>query len=236
MNYQHWNAVADKFEHEVCDITSSHRGSELADLVGSLRLPRTKGVLVDLGCGLGTFIREFGGRFGEIIGVEFAPRIVARAKKRCRRMTNVEWLTMSLHHAPPVIGPRADLVACMNVVTSPSAARRDVMFASIAAITKPRGFALVVVPSVESAEMVRSVTRGNRAATATPADGIFRRGNARQKHFAKRELADALAQKGLIPKRVVRISYPWSEEGLSAPKAGAQEAPWDWACVAQRAA
>ena len=235
MNYQHWNSIADNFENEACDITSSHRGGQLADLVNGLQLPHSKTLLVDLGCGIGTFIRAFGRRFDEIVGVDFAPRLVARARKRCRQMTNVEWLTMSLHHAPMAIGRRADLVACMNVITSPSKTRRDLMFTSIAAITKPGGLALVIVPSVESAEMVRTLTRGHRRAAATPPDGVFRRGNARQKHFSKAELEDALAQRGFAPKRVVRISYRWSEEGLSKPK-GAVDLPWDWACIAQRAA
>jgi len=51
-----WDSLADDFEREVCDITRETNGREIARLVLGLRPSPGKSVLVDLGCGIGTFI------------------------------------------------------------------------------------------------------------------------------------------------------------------------------------
>jgi SAM-dependent methyltransferase len=236
MDSRPWNKFAKTFEDEICDITASHRGKDLDKLVKSIKVPRRTAVLVDLGCGIGTFIRTYGRKFQRVVGVEFAAGFVARAKQRCRTLKNVEWLVMSAHLAPKAIGTCADLTACMNVITSPSPKKRKALFASVAAVTKPGGYTFVVLPSLESAEMVKRLTR--RGGTATPIkrpkDGVVRRGNARQKHYTRAELVKTLADYGFKAERVVPIAYPWEEDGLDAPEEAKNRSPWDWACVAKR--
>jgi ubiquinone/menaquinone biosynthesis C-methylase UbiE len=236
MDSRPWNKFAKNFEDEICDITASHRGRDLDKLVKSIKVPRKNGVLVDLGCGIGTFIRTYGRRFQRVVGVEFAAGFIARAKRRCSRIKNVEWLTMSAHLAPDAIGTCADLTACMNVITSPSLKKRNALFASVAEVTKPGGYTFMVLPSIESAEMVKRLThRGSGKAVIKRAkDGVMRRGNARQKHYARAELTKTLARYGFKAERVVPIPYPWEEDGLDAPEGAKNRTPWDWACVARR--
>ena len=95
-----WDRLADDFETETCDITREESADLTERFVSLARIPKRKAVLVDLGCGVGTFIHRFGGRFGEIFGVEFAPRIIARARKRCADMQNVD-LAQQRHSASP---------------------------------------------------------------------------------------------------------------------------------------
>jgi len=52
-----WNRLADDFEAEVCDITREERTGKVERFVNAVRLPR-HAVLVDLGCGLGTFVSK----------------------------------------------------------------------------------------------------------------------------------------------------------------------------------
>jgi tRNA/tmRNA/rRNA uracil-C5-methylase (TrmA/RlmC/RlmD family) len=85
-----WNGLADDFEESVCDIVASETNAQTHRFVNAARPLRKKPVLVDLGCGIGTFIRTFGGRFDKIVGVEYAPRIMARAKEQCADMKGVE--------------------------------------------------------------------------------------------------------------------------------------------------
>jgi len=231
-----WNRLADDFESEVCDITREERTGKLDRYVDAVKLPRRDAVLVDLGCGIGTFVSKFGSRFARIVAVDHASRIVARAKASCDCATPVKWMVMDVAKAGEALGVCADLTVCMNVITSVSRERRDALWRSVAIVTKPGGYAIVVVPSIESDEMVRKVAfRAGRADEfiATP-DGLVTRDGAVQKHFSRHELATTLSTNGFTVRRMGRAAYPWSVEGLRKPSAAGVKPPWDWMCLSRR--
>ncbi len=234
MKRAEWNKLADEFETSVCDVTRSDKKRQVERLVDALRLPKRNSVLVDLGCGLGTFIKQFGERFHRIVGIDFAPRMVERAKARCPKFPRIIWQAMDVARAHEAFGACADLMVCMNVITSPSPARRKGLWSSVAGCIKPRGLALIVVPSVESAAMVHEVEHGRPATARARRSGLMARSGAVQKHYARHELDEILAAHGLVPQRIARLYYPWSEEGLSTPRARDAGQPWDWVCVARR--
>jgi SAM-dependent methyltransferase len=236
MNRKQWNRLAKKFETEACDIAREESGDQVRRYVARARIPKKGGVLVDLGCGVGTFIKEFGHRFGEIVGVEYAAGIIARAKMRCADMDNVTWHAAGIGRAAARIGRRADLAVCMNVITSSNAAARAALWSSLALVTKKNGFALVVVPSIESDDMVEQVANDGRKPrrTAARAKGLIKRSGATQKHFARDELSDDLARVGFAVRRIGRAFYPWSIEGMRETKSRRANRPWDWVCLAQR--
>src|SRR5437667_11419553 len=111
-----WNRLADDFETEVCDITREERTGKVERSVDAVKLPRNS-VLVDLGCGLGTFVSKFGSRFSRIVAADHARRIIARAKAASTCPSPVEWLVMDVGQAGEAIGTIADLTVCMNVIT-----------------------------------------------------------------------------------------------------------------------
>jgi SAM-dependent methyltransferase len=230
-----WNELADDFEESVCDIASDETNDQLRRFVAAARPLPKKPVLVDLGCGIGTFIRTFGGPFHRIVGVEYAPRIMARAQEQCAAVKGVEWLTMDAARAAKRIGRRADLTVCLNVITSASAATRNAQWASVAAVTKPSGFALVVAPSLESDEMLLPAHRAEQSGkSAATAGGLADRDGSRQKHYRRDELVGIVSKHGLTVKRVGRVFSAWSGEGLDKPRPGDHKDPWDWICLAQR--
>jgi SAM-dependent methyltransferase len=231
MNRTQWNRLADEFETEVCDIAREGTDNQLKRLVGFVELSPKNSVLVDLGCGLGTFIRKFHNRFDKITGVEFAPRIIARAKKNCAKVPRTRWLTMPIPQSAKTIGTVADLTVCMNVITSPKLAERRAIWKAIANVTKPNGYALIVVPSLESEHMVQQVS--GEALPTELAGGLVQRDDAVQKHFERRELEPILARYGFAPVRIGRIYYRWAKEGMRKPRAATSN-PWDWVCLAQR--
>ena len=226
-----WDRLADEFETETCDITREESADLTERFVALARIPRRDAVLVDLGCGVGTFIRRFGGRFGRIFGVEFAPRIIARARTQCAQMDNVTWLNHDIPRAARMIGAKADLAVCLNVITSDSAAKRTSLWSSLAAVTRPGGSALVVVPSLESEDIVAAEMK-------TPPKrrpgGIVERDDAWQKHYEHGELGMLFGKLGFTVRRIERAHYPWSIEGLRETRARARNRPWDWICLAQR--
>ena len=226
-----WNLHADEFEALVCDIAAEGTNKELARMVRMACGSRKNLVLVDLGCGVGTFIQRFGDRFKDIVGVEFAQKIIARAEKRCADMENVTWHALDIIKAAKLIGRRADLTVCLNVITSPSAAKRNALWASVAAVTKAQGFLLLVVPSTESDDMVNSLEpdyEPGRAGGLVARDGIY------QKHYRREELVAVLADYGFTTRSIRRASYPWSIEGIRKPRAAGNRTPWDWICLAER--
>ncbi|HXC56046.1 MAG TPA: hypothetical protein VNU97_12185 [Rhizomicrobium sp.] len=231
-----WDRLADDFEREVCDITRETKSGQIDRLVRGLPVSAASSVLVDLGCGLGTFVARYGGLFRESFAVEHAPRIIARARTALAGRDGITFLTSSIPPAVRRIGRRADLTVCMNVITMPQADIREQMWRSLARVTRHRGHALIVVPSIESDRMVERIAYGTTRAEAIAAapDGLVDRGGARQKHFAREELRAVLARHGFRAERLQRVTYPWAKEGLRKPRNARTRRPYDWLVLAER--
>ncbi|MEI9994619.1 MAG: class I SAM-dependent methyltransferase [Rhizomicrobium sp.] len=236
MSRKEWDKLADAFEREVCDITRETRTDRIARIVRGLSLKAKKPVLVDLGCGLGTFVARYGGLFAHSYAVEHAPRIIARAKKALAGRKDVTFLTSNIPPAAKKIGRRADLAVCMNVITMPEDRIRESMWNGIARVTRKGGHALIVVPSIESDRMVERVAYGTSLAQAKAEapGGLVDRGGARQKHFARDELHEILGRHGFRVSKLQRVTYPWQKEGLRKPRGAGTRLPWDWLVLAER--
>ncbi len=227
-----WNRLAVAFEGRL-RIVAADRRRILAGLVHVVLTHGRRAAVVDLGCGPGTFVRTFGHLFDEAIGLDYAPRMIAMAKRRCASLPHARWICAAVGHAPALLGQVADLVVCLNVLTSTTRTRREAHWASVAAVNKPGGFALIVVPSVESARFVECAA--GAAAPASPRDGRHvRRGGHFQKLYTRREVVDHLARFGYRNIRVTRVFYPWRVEGIVSPGPAAGGLPWHWACLAVR--
>jgi SAM-dependent methyltransferase len=233
-----WNELAANFEELVCDVAREETNDRLRHFVSATRPSPRSSVLVDLGCGIGTFIKRFGPLFKEIVAVEYAPKTIARAKERCAGMANVAWMTMDVARAAKKIGTRADLTVCLHVITSASTAVRNAQWAGVVSVTKPGGFALVVVPSLESEEMIQDhISRGMQGVKSKMmASGLVEVDGTRQKYYRRDEVAATVAKHGLKVVRLDRIVSSWSREGMAKPRSGNREGPWDWICLAQRPA
>jgi SAM-dependent methyltransferase len=234
MNRQQWNQLGKVFEAEVCDIVREESDDQMRRYVSAAKLPKHDAVLVDLGCGVGTFIERFGNRFQKIVGVEFAATTIAQAKELCAGVPNVQWLTLDIVSAARKIGKVSDLTVCLNVITSASAAKRAALWQSLAAVTKAGGHALLVVPSLESEEMVQTVINGRKKPKLAANNGLVVREEATQKHFEEAELRAVLAENGFTARKLGRARYPWSIEGVRETASRAANRPWDWVCLAQR--
>ncbi len=124
------------------------------------------------------------------------------------------------------------------MLTSPDAALRRRQWKALGKITKPGGCTIVVLPSLESSELVARVEERLRPGSsgARSGDGtVVNRGKARQKHYTRKELRDAAARAGFRVLKIVRVPYPWKDEGVEATKAVTRgRQPWDWALLAVR--
>jgi SAM-dependent methyltransferase len=229
MSQQGWNQLAADFEDSVCDITATS-GAAVARLV-KLAKPNRKQMLVDAGCGIGTFTERFGESFGKIMAFDFAPAMVKRARKRCARFDHAEWAALPLEKAGGTFGPIADFAVCLNVITSPKNTLRRRQWASLAGLVKPRGQLLVVVPALESAQYVASVDSEAFHGSVAEDDDLVRRNDTEQKHYARSELREIVEGLGFEMITLRKISYPWADDGLELT---ATKSPWDWACLARK--
>lgn len=237
MSCDRWNHLAETFEDEVCDITVNDSNRVMHRLITKVQ-QHSCGTLVDLGCGIGTFIRRFGSRFRNVIGVDYSQRILARAKEHCSKMPQVQWVCANMQKAVDLIGPTSDLTTCLNVITSSSGACRYSQWTAVRKITRPGGFVLVAVPSLESAKMIALNTnsRSARRRFARLDFGLVHSGDEFQKYYSEAELRNEMLRHRFIVRAVRRIRYPWAEEGLRLPRGTNCSDPWDWVCLAQLAA
>src|SRR5256885_10755725 len=125
MSRREWNRTADQFKELVCDIAAEETNDQLRRFVSAAHPSPDKSVLVDLGCGIGTFVHKFGDRFSRIFAADFATGAIRQAESAYRGTAPVEWRVADLNEWPQLFGPQcADLTGLFNLITSPSAARR----------------------------------------------------------------------------------------------------------------
>lgn len=234
-----WNRLAARFNSSVCDITAGERGGVVHGLVLDALRRNPRPVVVDVGCGMGTFIRRYGRRFGESVGVDFAERMLRGARRRCAKVPRTRWVCSAVEDTPSKVGRVADLTVCMNVLTSPDGALRRRQWNALGRITQPGGCLLVVLPSFESAAFVADVEERMNPGTSAQreADGTVQRGRARQKHYTRAEMRAAAERAGFRVIKVPKVHYGWNDEGLAPSKAIARgRFPWDWALLAVKRA
>jgi 2-polyprenyl-3-methyl-5-hydroxy-6-metoxy-1,4-benzoquinol methylase len=234
MNRSQWNQLGKVFQDEVCDIVRDETNDLMKGYVTAAKLPKGSAVLVDFGCGVGTFIHRFGSKFKSIVGVEFAATTIAQAKVLCADMKNVRWMTADIVSAAKDVGRVADLTVCLNVITSPSPQKRALLWKSLSNTTKAGGYTLLVLPSLESEDMVQAVISGKKKPKLATRDGLVVREEATQKFFEENELRAVLADYGFKVTKLGKAYFPWATEGVRETAARAKNRPWDWVCLAER--
>ena len=192
-------------------------------------------MLVDLGCGTGTFVKKFAHLFREVIAVDFVPLLVNRARESYNATTPASWHITDVAKCGEFLGICADLAVCLNVITSASAAKRKLLWSSVTTVTKPGGHLLLVVPALESHMMVQEMTAVKRRKPKRIEDtgDVIERSGTWQKHYTRTELEATLTALGLSVTRLGKVTYPWSVEGERKPRLTTKQ-PFDWICLARR--
>jgi len=227
-----WDKLAPEFESSVYDIVATDTRGVLSDLVDHARPRRTRDTLIDLGCGIGTFVKAFGDRFAKVVALDFSPVMIERARERLADMKDVEWIVSDIPRAAESLSGRGDLVVCLNVITSTSAAKRAAIWDALREITRPGGHALVVVPALESAQMIAALDDRVSIGEGRAESHVETEGSA-QKYFTRDELAEVVPAHGLEIVRIEQVHYPWSEE-LADGRPSGRRTPFDWAILARR--
>lgn len=235
MDRRRWRSLAREFDRDVTDTPRNDARGVIRRAIEQAAGTRRTRVLVDLGCGPATLIRRHARLFARAIGVDFADPAIALARRRCARVANAELHCADVARAGEWLPQTADVVACMNVITSTSAPKRDAIGRALATVAKPGATLLLVVPALESVEHVHaSCVARDYASAPPPRNGLVRRSGDAQKFWRAEELREALRRWGFAAPRLEKVSVPWSDEGVDAADMRGLPGPWDWLAVARR--
>lgn len=237
-----WDRVAEDYFGEV---VSPLRGGVPGPLARALaRVPdarrKTAG---DLGCGLGGLLPALATRFRRVVGIDFSPAMLARARASCRA-ANVR-----LHRAD--LGDlgrfRAtlDVAVTVNAVLTPDPNRLDRILAEIHATLRPGGLLFGVFPAMEPVlyqgfliherERLRYTPARARARTGVILErvkydfvhGTYADEDGAQKFFYAFELAHRLRRAGFRRVHIGRVHYAWDDVGGYERFPG-EPRMWDW--------
>lgn len=232
MDATDWDRLARVYADEVCDIFVRDRRGVIARWLRSERLLTGRRTVVDLGCGIGSFLRKYGRHFGAKIGSDHSRQMLRLARGRCRGQPDIVWRRADVLAPPAALHGRGDLVVCANVITFvPLPACRRALLGVIRC-ARPGGRVLLVQPALESHDAVVAFETG-RPPPARGATAVVRRDDRKQRFFTAAGM-QALAQAaGLRDVAVRKVWYPWIDEGITRPPRG-QEPPWDWLVTGRR--
>jgi trans-aconitate methyltransferase len=227
-----WNRLAPAFERRVFDITAADSDRIISGVLDEIAQSTRIRSCIDFGCGLGTLAGRLARRFRLIYALDYSKHVLARARRMHRLSRNIQWVLTDIRSKDWRLPP-ADLTTCTNVLTSPSSRLRRELLHAIARATRPRGWTLIVVPSLESAVHVDVVSTG-RVPQSTTTGGIVTRAGSRQKHYTKAELRRELRGVGYETVRILPVPYSWTEELLGMNGDLSLKRPWDWLAVSRR--
>ena len=249
MDAKHWDSVAANYDELIFDSLASDLHGHMTDLLD--RLASTRKTAADFGCGVGKYLPALARRFGRVIAMDHSPECLAIARRRCQRLSGIEYHTFNLGRLRPPIA-LVDVALCVNVLLSPSDRTRRTILQNIRAALKPGGHLILLAPSLESALFVRHrQNESRRRALATGgsalsgavhfaahssreiAEGHLRLNRVLTKHHLREDLELSLAAAGFTVEEVRRLEYDWKSEFDSPPRWMKAPYPWDWLFLAR---
>lgn len=223
-------------------------GAALAKVPASRR-----GAAIDLGTGIGNGIPMLARLFRRVVAIDYAPRMVATARKRYAHLSHVSFAVADMRELSRYHG-RFDVAVAVNSVLLPSS--RDVrrMLREAYATLKPGGLLFGVFPSLESEVYIGLLTFEREHAKLRHEErawlrteelvgrhridffrGTVGKSAVTQKFYYRFELLHRLQRAGFTDIRIGRVVYPWRL--LDDPDARAfrgQPGFWDWFVSARR--
>ncbi len=226
MTEKDWDRLATVYESEVCDIFVRDRRKVIAGWLEDRGLLDRDRTVLDIGCGIGSFFKKYGSRFGEKLGTDHSPKMLEIAARICRRQETINWQQADVKSLPTDLHARGDLVVCSNVITFVTRSDCRKAMSEVVRCAQKGGWVMLVQPALESHDRVARF-EARQARVRRGDSAVVQRDDRRQRFFSEKGAATLAASTGLKSVEVRKVWYPWIDEGVVRPPRG-EELPWDW--------
>ena len=240
----HWSNAAARYEEEFIDPDSPGIRNPVRPALTRLARRGARSV-VDLGCGAGPLLPFLAKRFENVIAVDFAEGMLARARACCRDIDNVSFVQASFTDLSAIRRP-VDVAAAVNSLVLPDLEQLSGALAEVHRILKPGGTFVGIVPSMDGVHyltmllldrarktgMPQSAARKNAAVHGEHelfdlAFGEFRYRGLVQHFWYSFELEYRLALAGFEKIHVRKASLSW-DQCACGKELSTFPPPWDW--------
>jgi len=246
-----WGRAAARYDELFLDAFHPGVESPLLVALGAVEAAGGKAV-ADLGCGTGPLLPHLVDRFGEVYALDFAPAMLAKARKRLGRdAAKVTFLARPMHELDDLAGG-LDVAVAVNSLVMPDVRLIDRTLRAVRAALRPGGVFLGVLPSVDAIHyhtmllMDQSLDRGADPEEAERfaafhaehmyydfAFGRFSFRGLRQKFWQPFEVRHRFTKAGFSSVELDQLLYPWDESMAGGSDFADHPRSWDWAFVAR---
>lgn len=249
----YWEIVAKDYEHE-----------EISPLLGGVKNPLYKYIqglkqefrhcAVDLGCGTGVLLPFLAENFGSVIGIDWAAKMLKRAKENTARYNNVHLLQMDARYLSS-LKIRPDVVCSINSINVPDNCIIELILNEIRQSLRHKGLLIAIFPSFDTVLYQRDLTiqefmrEGySKIAATKKADEYFvyrnkldadahlyaDNGTHLQRFFDFKDIEHFLQKAGFSLIQTQKVFYPWEiTKQFGYGYFPGENEIWDWFIVAR---
>jgi ubiquinone/menaquinone biosynthesis C-methylase UbiE len=238
-----WSQAAARYEEEYIDPYRPDVKNPLPRVLA--RLADRGKTAADLGCGIGPLLPSLAEQFGKVYAVDFAEGMLARARERCRGVTNVTFVETSLTNLKALAG-RIDVAVAVNSLVMPDVGQADESLKQIRGCLRDGGVFLAIVPAMDAVHYYTMLLVERALAAGKPHEAARRnaayhgehvcfdfafgqyRYNGLEQHFWQPfEIRHRWRKAGFDHVRLGRVWLSWKQFHC-AEDLRRHRPPWDW--------
>jgi SAM-dependent methyltransferase len=245
---RHWSRAAARYDDLFLDPFRPGVENPLLDAIRLVADPASKTV-ADLGCGTGPLLPHLVDRFGKVIALDFAPGMIAQARKRLEASEGVKSITFLARkmHELDDYERAFDVAVAVNSIVMPDVREIDRTLQAIRASLKPGGVFLGILPAMDAIHyhtMLLADEALDRGLTVEEAErhaafqgehhfyefafGRFQFQGLHQKFWQPFEVQHRFAKAGFTRVKLTKVLYPWDETITGGPLFAGYPRSWDW--------
>jgi 2-polyprenyl-3-methyl-5-hydroxy-6-metoxy-1,4-benzoquinol methylase len=239
---KHWNTIAHSYDDEIFDVFKNDRKKILPEYFQKHANKNHRAI--DFGCGVGKAFPYLSPVFKEVSAIDISSACLSIAREN--KYTNIQYDCLDLAEENLVF-PSANFAFCCNVIMLPEVKKNRTMIRNIYFSLKPKGTAVIVVPSFESVffsswRLIQLYEKEGVSPDEIPSNefdyfnrskldiiqGLINLNGVPTKHYSKPELEILFRDAGLTVTGIEKVEYDWHTEICPPPTKMDGPYPWDW--------